>query len=207
MIEEESVLFKCESGDVLNNEKMLNNFWEMINQEHPTNTYPEELFIKVGDIFNPITFNFDLNIERINSSGIFRVDEPTFIANALRTIQKYRIIQNSGPELGVYKLSEGKAISNDRKFKQIEHILVFNGNQVLRIITKPNQYIYTPITFESLDKTNFFTHEPNLDIRPEQVRLTLSFATGGKSRFFMNMYNKTLEHYLKYGSKIEEPKK
>lgn len=204
MLEKKILLEFLERGkdqDFLSNEQLARIFFVLASNEFgDPHSYPEE-FIKVGDVFNPVDFKF--NVHQIDyDSKINKVDYINFSSKALKEIEKYRIIDN-----GIYKKCSEKYKLKIFDDFEGEVVLAFKGEPFFKIKKEPNKegetrWIYRTMTFEFYNKRGHLIYTPNLDIRPVQVGIALSVQNKKKEGVLVKMYDKVAHHYIEKGLKV-----
>ena len=174
----------------LGNEELTKIFLKLFHKDFD---YTEKYFKKVGCILKPVDFSFNLNYGSYDGlySEIREIDDADFVAQSLRAIKKYRIIGREGVYLETKDIQEG------------EYVLAHGGEPLFKITWgKSGGWIYTPTSFASYNKTGTLKHNPNLDIRPNQVEIELSVKNQKREKRLVQMYKQISEYYRTENLKV-----
>jgi len=189
MLEKKIVFEDTEGKSVfLENKVLINMFFGLFHQDFAYDS-TETYFKKVGVINKPVIFNFDLNFSKTDNphSMIREVDDVDFVSEVLRTIKQYRIIGRDGVYIDTIRMDN---------IREGEYVLA-HGEEPLFKITwgESGSWIYTPTSFAFYNKRGTLKHNPNLDIRPNQVEIELSVQNQKKEKILVKMYEQILKHY------------
>lgn len=187
---EKKILIKAEK--ILCNEDVFMNFNNILVKNNHVLWRNIELFELAGDIFNPISFDFNVRGEYSNTK-ICKVDDIQFVTDALKITKEHRVIDDK-----VYKKLE-ESISG----KIGTYVLALNNEPYLDINILPNEdYIHNLMIFQPYGKKEFFKHKP---IIPKQVEMSFFVTNQKKQRDFIKMYERILKNYLDKNAEIVEP--
>ncbi len=191
---EEKIFSINKAEQSLSNRELTNIFWSCVGKEFE-NFSDAELFIKVGSVYEPTNFDFQLRCLPLLHSKIHEIDDIKFVSDALQTIKSYRVIDdNVCKKMYVSDLKEG------------EYILALAGDPLFKIIETECAWVDKPMKFEFYNGRGWLSHSPNYDKHPFKINIELSVRSKEKEKILVKMYNQILKSYKEKGTKeIKSP--
>lgn len=197
---EKKVLFEYKNRALLENQDVYNIFSRLVD-ENKLCSSNEEVFVKVGTLFEPVSFNF--NVAEIygstgDSSKIHKINDEDFMVQALRTAKKHRVIDDI-----VYRKNR---IQDARISRAGEYVIVYDGKPVFAVSIEPSVYAFNTMIFRQYgNKEEFFKHAPGFETKPQQsIELELCVQNEEPQDIFTQMYARISKHYIDKGIKIIE---
>ncbi|MBT3582674.1 hypothetical protein HN924_02085 [Candidatus Woesearchaeota archaeon] len=152
-------------------------------------------FVKIGP------YNCEIPIDSIyrgSHNKIMELNDVEFVAEALRTVHRHRMINDF-----TYRMIDHVGEWNDRRLPG-EYLVTAEGEPVFEIIIGDNNWAYKPIEIKSFGTKNSVSHIPKLDNNQRTIEIILSTTQQlrnlkGKNRVLPKIYNALVDKYKAQG--------
>ncbi len=191
MISERRLVQIGHPKEILLKAKILQMFWDIFYGSKSFQS-PYSFLVKRGeDRFNGLE---GVVLFPSDKSEIARVDCADFAKQALREIERYRLVGR-----GIYEICDGNFIT-DVIIDPGEYLIDSNGKPSFRVlVSKIEGYIFNSVEIKPFNDGSFLRYVPQNEKEPEDCpnEIRIEVALSEQDNILFNTYKRIMEHHKK----------